>query len=48
MAIEDANEAFAHTVGVVNGIKIDGKENFDNLMTLAWNIKCNELVSYNN
>ena len=44
MAIEDFNEGFVETVKVINSIKIDEKENFDKLMSLAWSIKVNELV----
>ena len=44
MMIEDANTEFAKINKTVNGIKVDGKENFDKLMTLAWSIKVNELV----
>ena len=44
MAIEDMDEGFAKINKTVNGIKVNERENFDKLMSLAWSIKVNELV----
>ena len=44
MAIEDMDEGFTKINKTVNGIKVNEKENFDKLMSLAWSIKVNELV----
>ena len=45
MAIEDANEEYEFTTLFKEIMKTE-KENFDKLMTLAWNIKLNELEEY--